>query len=56
MSSDSKEEVADETAGDNRLFDARRMEEVEWAALLILIKTLNKLLTAIQIDISKPDS
>ena len=43
MLSDSKEEAADETAGGNgllggnRLFDARRTEEVEWAALLLLI-------------------
>ena len=37
MLSDSKEEVADETAGGNGLFDTRRTEEVEWAALLLII-------------------
>ena len=37
MLSDSKEEAADETAGGNRLFDARRKEELEWAALLLLV-------------------
>ena len=37
MLSDSKEEAADTTAAGNGLSDARRTEEVEGAALLLLI-------------------